>query len=120
MRLGGQQSGVQVSGFLAAARRSAQCVPPGALRWPNGRSYGWRSTIWPGSNPSALAPGPTTGLAARRRSRWPGCNSPRVFGRALVDLPADVVQVVTLAQRRDDGHRLIPPAAAAELPIHIG
>ena len=33
----------------------------------------------------------------------------RVLGRAAVDLLPDVVKVVALAQRRDDGHRLIPP-----------
>src|SRR6516162_5081188 len=33
-------------------------VPSGALRWPNNRSYGSRSTTWPCSKPRALAPGP--------------------------------------------------------------
>jgi hypothetical protein len=35
---GGQQPGVQVRGFPAAARRSAQLGAVGALRWPNSRS----------------------------------------------------------------------------------
>ena len=33
-------------------------VPSGALRSPNSRSYGSRSIRWPGSRPSAFAPGP--------------------------------------------------------------
>ncbi len=33
-------------------------VPSGALRSPNSRSYGVRSTLWPGSKPRAPAPGP--------------------------------------------------------------
>src|ERR1700733_5932849 len=77
-------------------------VPSGALRSPNSRSYGPRSTIWPGSRPSACAPGP---------HQRPGGSPPafagldvipgRVLGRALVDLAPDVVQVVALDQGRD-------------------
>jgi hypothetical protein len=33
-------------------------VPSGAFRWPNSRSYAPRFTTWPGSKPSACAPGP--------------------------------------------------------------
>jgi len=58
VRLGRQQLGVQVSGIPAITWWPAQ---PGAIRGfalTNCRSYGLRSTVWPGSNPNALAPGP--------------------------------------------------------------
>jgi hypothetical protein len=80
-------------------------VPSGPLRWPNRRSYGSRSTTWPGSKPSAFAP------AARRLPAAlaglevvPG----RVLGRAAVHLLPDVLQVIALAQGRHHRHRLIP------------
>jgi hypothetical protein len=58
VRLGRQQLRVKVGGFAAAARRAAEPGAVGSFTPPNSRSYGWRSTVCPGSKPSALAPGP--------------------------------------------------------------
>jgi hypothetical protein len=83
VRLGGQQRRLQVGGSPAPAGGQPKGAV-GALRLPNSRSYGIRSTFCPSSKPRALAPGPTTGRKARRRFRWPGCNTgPRPWlGRA--------------------------------------
>jgi hypothetical protein len=58
MRLAGQQAGIDVLGFPAAAGRLSEGCAVWALRWPNSRSYGPRSTTWPCSKPRAFAPGP--------------------------------------------------------------
>ena len=76
VRLGGQQlrcTGRRLCGRCPECRPS--WVPSGAWRSPNSRSYGSRSTRWPGSKPSAFAPGPHQRPGGSPRSRWPGCSS---------------------------------------------
>ena len=121
VRLGGQQPGVDVRGFPAVARRPAQrgAVRGFALRRTAGHTLRARP---PGRAPSPAPsrPGPTSGRAAPRRSRWPGCNTwPRPWpGRGPP------------ASRCTPGHSPCsgsrqpppanpPPAAAAELPMII-
>jgi hypothetical protein len=55
--LGGQQRGVQVGGFAAVAWRAAKLGAVGRFTLAE-QQVGWRSMVWPGSKPSALAPGP--------------------------------------------------------------
>jgi len=108
VRLGGQQAGVQVGGFAAAVRGPAQ-----------------RGAVWSlalaEEQVVRLALDPLAGLEAERlragappaAGRLPAAFAGldvvagRVLGRAAVDLLPDVIKVVTLAQRRDDRHRLI-------------
>ena len=76
VRLGGQQRSVQVGGFPAAARWSAErpCRRGPCVR----RTAGRRACVRPSGRARGRGPGrrvPTSGRAARRRSRWPGCNT---------------------------------------------
>ena len=67
--------------------------------------------------PECLRAGnPTSGWAALPRFHWLDVLAGRVHGRAAVDLFPDVVRVVTLAQRRDDGCRLIPRQPERNVP----
>ena len=106
VRLGGQQLRVQVGGFAAAVRRPAQ---PGCHQEPYARRTADRTVR---ARPSGRArsqgpwrPGPTTGPAALRRSRWPGCSSwPRPWpGRGPP------------ASRCSQGHS--PCSASRQLPL---
>jgi hypothetical protein len=105
VRFGGQQPGVQVSGFPAITRRPAQLGAIGRF------TFAEQQVVW-------LAFDPLTGL----ESESPGTGSPpaagrlspglagldvvagRVLGRAAVDLFPDVLQVIALTQRRDNCH----------------
>jgi hypothetical protein len=105
MRLAGQQPGVQVGGFPAAAGRpSERCAV-----W--GFALAEQQVVRAAFDALAVleAEGFRTGAppAARRVSPAlagldviPG----RVLGRAALDLLPDVIQVVALAQGRDNRH----------------
>ena len=123
VRLGGQQRGVQVGGFPAAARWSAQ---PGAVRGlALAEQQVIRFALDPLAGLEAEGPGAWAPPAPGRLSaRFAGLDviAGRVLGRAAVDLLPDVVKVIALAQRRDNRHYApyLRGAGAAELPMLIG
>ena len=106
VRLGGQQLRVHVGGFAAAIRRPAQ---PGCHRAPYARrtaNHTARARPSGRARSRALSrPGPTSGPAVLRRSRWPGCSSwPRPWpGRGPP------------ASRCSQGHS--PCSASRQLPL---
>jgi AAA domain len=97
-------AGVPVSYNAAQFLGLPSELPSGALRCPNSRSYGWRSTSWSCSNPSAFAPRPPTGRAALRRSRWPGCNSRQRLWQGHGQPASRCSRGRILAQGRDNRH----------------
>ena len=121
VRLGGQQPGVQVRGFPAAVRGPAQRGAVGGfalaeqqvIRFALDHLAGLEAERFGAWAPPA---------AGRLSAGFAGLDvvAGRVLDRAAVDLLPDVVQVVALAQGRDNRHRLIPPPAeAAELTMII-
>ena len=105
VRLGGQQLRVQVGGLPAITRRPAQLGAVG------GFALAEQQVVRFALDPLAMLEAKRTGAwsppAARRLSPAlagldvvPG----RVLGRAAVDLLPDVIQVISLAQRRDNRH----------------
>ena len=76
VRLGGQQLRVQVGGFAAVARGPAQLGAVGGFALAEQQVVRLRAR--PSGRARSRAPwrrGPTSGPAAHRRSRWPGCSS---------------------------------------------
>ena len=76
VRLGGQQPRVHVRGLPAAGGRPAQRGAVGGLALAEQQVVRLRARP-PGRarSPAPSRPGPTSGRAAPRRSRWPGCSS---------------------------------------------
>ena len=106
MRLGGQKLRVQVGGFAAAARGPAQLSAVGAFALAEQQVV--RLALDPSGRARSREPwllGPTTGQAALRHSRWPGCSSwPRPWpGRGRP------------ASRCSQGHS--PCSASRQLPL---
>jgi hypothetical protein len=105
VRLGRQQPRVQVGGFAAAARRPAQLGPIRSLPLAEQQivrlaldRLARREAKGPGTRAPPVAGRLTAGLAGL------DVIAGRVLGRAAVDLLPDVVQVIALAQRRDNRH----------------
>ena len=103
VRLGGQELGVQVGGFAAVAWRAAELSAVGGLTLAeqkvvrsalDGLARLEPERLGAGSPPAAgwFSPGPAD------LDVIPG----RVFGLALVGLLPDVIEVVALAQGRDN------------------
>ena len=116
VRLGGQQPGVKVGGFPAVAGRPAQ---RGAVR---GFALAEQQVIRFALDHLARLKAERLGArappaAGRLSAGLAGLDvvAGRVLGRAAVHLLPDVLQVIALAQGRDDRHRLIPRQPAAEL-----
>ena len=123
VRLGGQQQLVQVGGFPAAIRVPAELGAVGGLALAEQQVV--RFALDPlarleTESLRARAP-PATGRLSPALARL-DVVAGRVLGRAAVDLLPDVLQVVSLAQRRDNRHyaQRLHRASVAELPIHIG
>ena len=110
VRLGGQQAGVQVGGFAAAVGGPAQRGAVGGLALAEQQVVGLALDCLAGLEAEGFRAGAPP-AAGRLAAAFAGLDvvAGRVLGRAAVDLLPDVVKVVTLAQRRDDRHRLIPP-----------
>ena len=110
VRLGGQQPGVQVGGFAAAVGWLAQPGAVGGFALAEQQVVGFALDRLAGLEAEGLGAGAPP-AAGRLAAGFAGLDvvAGRVLGRAAVDLLPDVVKVVALAQRRDDGHRLIPP-----------
>ena len=110
VRLGSQQAGVQVGGFAAAVGGLAQLGAVGSFALTEEQVIGLALDPLADLQAERLGAGAPP-AAGRLSSGFAGLDvvAGRVFGRAAVDLLPDVVKVVALAQRRDDGHRLIPP-----------
>ena len=121
VRLGGQQPAYRSAALRPLPGGLPSGVPSGALRSPNSRSYGSRSTVWPGSKPRARYLAPTSGRAALPRSRWPGCNSwPRPWpGRGRPASRCSQGHSPCSASRQPPTANP-PSAGAAELPMLIG
>ena len=110
VRLGGQQPGVQVGCLAAAAGRPAQRGAVGGFTLAEQQII--RLALDPLAGHEAQRHGAGTPPAAGRlAAALAGLDvvAGRILGRAAVDLLPDVVKVVALAQRRDNGHRLNPP-----------
>ena len=106
VRFGGQQTDVQAGGFAAAVGRPAQRGAVGVFALTEQQVV--RLALDPLAGHEAERFGAGTPPAAGRLSpALAGLDvvAGRVLGRATVDLLPDVVKVVTLAQRRDNGHR---------------
>jgi hypothetical protein len=109
MRLGGQQRGVQVGGFAASGRGPTERVAVGGLAVAEEQVI--RFTFYGLAGLETESPGAGAPPAAGRLSpALAGLEviAGRILGRTAVDLLPDVVQVVPLAQGRDNRHRLIP------------
>ena len=105
VRLGGQQRGVQVGGFAAAARGPAQRGAVGGLALAEQQVIRFALDSLAGFE--AEGPGAWSPPAAGRLSAaFAGLDviAGRVLGGAAVDLLPDVVQVVALAQRCNNRH----------------
>ena len=109
VRFGGQQLSIQVGGFTAAVRRPAQRGAIGGLALAEQQIV--RLALDRLARLEAEGPGAGAPPAARRLPAAlagldviPG----RILGRATVDMLPDVVQVITLAQGRDNRQRLTP------------
>ena len=117
VRLGGQQLRVQVGGLAAAVWRPAQRGAVGGLALAEQQVI--RLALDHLARLEAESFGARAPPAAGRLSpAFAGLDvvAGRVLGRAAVDLLPDVVQVVPLAQRRDDRHRLIPRQPERDCP----
>ena len=117
VRLGGQQRGVQVGGFAAAVGGPAQRRSVGGLALAEEQVVGLAL------DPLALLEAEGLGAwappaAGRLSSALTGLDviAGRILGRAAIHLLPDVVQVVALAQGRDNRQLLTTArAGAAEL-----
>ena len=108
VRLGGQQAGVQVGGFAAAIGGPAQRGAVGGLALAEEQVVRVAFDPLAGLEAEGFRAGAPP-AAGRLAAALAGLDvvAGLVFGRAAVDLRPDVVKVVSLAQRRDDRHRLI-------------
>ena len=105
VRLGGQQPGVQVGGFAAAARGPAQLSAVGAFALAEQQVIRLTLDRLAGLEAERLgagAPPPARRLSAALAGL--DVIAGRVLGGTAVDLLPDVVKVVSLAQRRDNCH----------------
>ena len=96
-------------------------VPSGALRWPNSRSWGWRSTVWPTSKPRAVAPGRLFEAqlpgGVRRRDQPNGttkqsscCGMNGGFGERPSRPPENGGRLAALRRGRSASRPVLPPA----------
>ena len=105
VRLGGQQLRVHVGGFPAVVRGPAQLGAVGGLALAEQQVIRFALDPLAGLEAERLRAGAPP-AAGRLSPALAGLDvvAGRVLGRAAVDLLPDVVQVIALAQRRDNRH----------------
>jgi hypothetical protein len=121
VRFSGQEAGVQAGGFAAGVGGPAQCGAVRGLALAEQQVVGMALDRLAGLQAERFRAGAPP-AAGRLAAGLAGLDviAGRVLGRAAVDLFPYVVQVVTLAQRRDDCHLANPASAeVAEVPMLI-